>query len=127
VILVDSDILIAHLRGIPAAHEWLVRSRREVGELATSVIVVTEVAGGMRSLERREVVALLSSLRVFPISERVAWRAAELMRAYRRANPGISLDDYMVAATAQLEGCNLATLNVRHFPMFPHIRAPFAV
>jgi predicted nucleic acid-binding protein len=127
VILVDSDVLIAHFRGIPAAHQWLARSRRESGRLATSVIVVTEVAGGMRSSERREVLALLSSLRVFPVGERIAWHAAELMRMYRRSHPGIGLGDYLLAATAEVEGCELATLNVRHFPMFPHASAPFVV
>lgn len=53
--LVDSDILIAHLRGVAAAREWLEQARRATGPLAISVISVAEVAGGMRSGERREV------------------------------------------------------------------------
>jgi predicted nucleic acid-binding protein len=125
VILVDSDILIAHLRGMPAAHEWLARARRETGRLATSAIVIAEVAGGMLSPERTQVTRLLTSLRVFSASERVGWRAAELRRRYRRSHPGIGLGDYLVAATAQTEGLDLATLNVRHFPMFPDLTAPF--
>jgi len=127
VILVDSDVLIAHLRGIPQAHEWLVRARRETGRLSTSPVVIAEVAGGMRSHERAQVVRLLGSLRVFPASEGTGWRATELMRQYRGSNPGIGLGDYLVAATAQLEGLELATLNVRHFPMFPGLTAPFAL
>jgi predicted nucleic acid-binding protein len=79
----------------------------------------------MRSPERREVTRLLSSLRTFPVSERIAWRAAELMRAYRRSHSGIGLGDYLIAATAQAEGLELATLNVRHFPMFPGLAPPF--
>ena len=59
------------------------------------------------------------------MSERVAWRAAELARLYRQTNPGIGLGDYLIAATALLEGLDLATLNVKHFPMFAALKAPF--
>jgi predicted nucleic acid-binding protein len=68
---------------------------------------------------------LLSSLRVYSAGERTAWRAAEFMRTYRRSHPGIGVGDYLMTATAQLEGLELATLNVKHFPMFPNLVAPF--
>jgi predicted nucleic acid-binding protein len=126
-ILVDSDVLIAHLRGAIEARDWMLQSRRLAGQLATSVVSVVEVAGGMRSQERQEVGRLFASLRTLPANDRVAWRAAELMRSYRRSHAGISLGDYLVAATAQIEGCELATLNVRHFPMFPGLQPPFAL
>ena len=125
-ILVDSDVLIAHLRGVGAAKEWLLRARRETGRLATSSVCVAEVAGGMRSAERREVVRLLASLEVCSVSRQVGWQAAEFMRRYRRSHPGIGLGDYLVAATVEIEGLELATLNVKHFPMLHGIRAPFA-
>ena len=124
-ILVDSDVLIAHLRGIDVARQWLVRVRTETGPLAMSTLGIAEVAGGMRSPERREVSRLLASLRQFPVSERIAWRAAALMRAHGRSNIGIGLGDYLVAATAQVEGLELATLNTKHFPMFKGLAAPF--
>lgn len=124
-ILVDSDILIAHLRGLAGARDWLLRARREQGRLSASVMSVAEVAGGMRSEELREVARLLSSLQIWPVDERVAWGAAELMRAHRRSHSGIGLGDYLVAATAQVEGLELATLNVRHFPMFVGLTPPF--
>jgi predicted nucleic acid-binding protein len=125
VILIDSDVLIAHLRGDPDARDWMLQARRETGPLATSAVNVVEVAGGMRSQERREVGRLFASLQIFSVNDRSAWRAAELMRAYRRSHAGIGLGDYLVAAVAQTEGCELATLNVRHFPMFPGLQPPF--
>lgn len=124
-ILVDSDVLIAHLRGRQTAHDWLLRARRDTGPLAVSVVSVTEVAGGMRSPERQQVSRLLSSMRTFGVTERVAWRAAEFMRAHRRSHQGIGLGDYLIAATADVEGLDLATLNVRHFPMIAGLTAPF--
>ncbi|MDP9428641.1 MAG: PIN domain-containing protein [Actinomycetota bacterium] len=81
----------------------------------------------MRSAERHEVTRLLSSLDVFPVTERVGWRAGELMRAHRRSHQGIGLGDYLVAAVAEVNGLEVATLNVRHFPMFPRLAPPFAV
>ena len=126
-ILVDSDVLIAHLCGVDAARQWMLRARQQSGRLSTSVVCLTEVAGGMRSDERRTLGRLLPSLQAFPVTERVAWRGAELMRAYRRSNVGIGLGDYLVAATAEVERLELATLNVRRFPMFKDLVAPFAL
>ncbi len=124
-ILVDSDVLIEHLRGNAAAREWLVTARQSSGPLAISVVSLTEVAGGMRAPERREVMRLLGSMYRFEVSEQVAWRAATLMREYRRSHSGIALGDYLLAATALTEGLELATLNLRHFPMFPGLARPF--
>jgi len=39
--------------------------------------------------------------------------------------PGIALGDYLIAATALTEGLELATLNLRHYPMFPGLARPF--
>ena len=124
-ILIDSDVLIEHLRGNADARDWLVQARRTSGPLAMSVISVTEIAGGMRSPERREVMRLLGSMQRFEVTEQVAWRAATLMREYRRSHSGIGLGDYLIAATALTEGLELATLNVRHYPMFTALKRPF--
>lgn len=125
-ILVDSDILIAHLRGEPAARDWLVEARRR-DRLAISVVSTVEIVGGMRSAERREVWRLLGAFKVEPATEIVARRAGDMMRRYRRSHAGIGLGDYLIAATADVKGLELATLNVRHFPMIPDLRPPFAL
>ncbi len=125
--LVDSDVLIAHLRGIAPAREWLEVARRETGPLAISTVTITEIAGGMRSAERREVTRLLATMRAFPVSESISWQAASFMRTYRGSHQGIGLGDYLIAGTATIEGLELATLNVRHFPMFPGLEPPFQI
>ena len=124
-ILVDSDVLIEHLRGKTAARDWLVNARRSSGPLAISAVSLAEIAGGMRSPEVREVMRLLGSMQRFEVTERVAWRAASLMNEYRRSHSGIGLGDYLIAATALTEGLELATLNIRHYPMFPELARPF--
>ena len=125
-ILVDTDVLIAHLRGLEPARTWLLQARRR-GPLAISVVTVTELSGGMRTTERRAVWALLAALRVEPVTDVIARRAGELMRTYRRSHSGIGLGDCLVAATAQVLGADLVTLNTRRFPMFPALAPPFTV
>ena len=124
-ILVDSDVLIEHLHGREAARDWLIQARQSTGPLAISVVSLTEVAGGMRPPERREVIRLLGSMQRFEVTEQVAWRAATLMQEYRRSHSGIGLGDYLIAATALTEGLELATLNVRHYPMITELARPF--
>jgi predicted nucleic acid-binding protein len=99
-------------------------ARQPSGALAISVVSLTEIAGGMRSPERREVMRLLGSMQRFEVTEQVAWRAATLMQEYRGSHSGIGLGDYLIAATALTEGLELATLNIRHYPCFPNSRAP---
>ncbi|MGH3957755.1 type II toxin-antitoxin system VapC family toxin [Mycobacterium sp.] len=125
-ILVDSDVLIAHLRGIAAARDWLISARKN-GPLTISVVSIAELIGGMRSVERREVWRLLTAFRVEPATEIIARRAGDMMRRYRRSHNRIGLGDYLIAATADVQGLQLATLNVGHFPMFEHLQPPFAV
>lgn len=125
-ILVDTDILIAHLRGAPVAKEWLLRSRAE-SLLAVSVVSIAELTGGMRSAERQDVWRLLSTLRAEPVTDVIARRAGEWLRRYRRSHTGIGLADHLIAATADVRGSELATLNVRHFPMFDDLEAPFQI
>lgn len=126
-ILVDSDVLIAHLRGLPVATAWLSEARSSTGPLAISVIALIELESGMRSAERRPVAALLSSLRTIEVDMVIARRAGALMRSYRRSHSGIGLGDYIIAATAEVAGLELSTLNVRHYPMFDGLRPPFSL
>jgi predicted nucleic acid-binding protein len=126
VILVDSDVLICHLRGATAAHDWLVDARRRAGPLATSVVTIAEISGGMRSGERRAVTRLLDSFQAVPVNRAIAWRAGELRRTYHRSHHTIGTADYLIAATALVTGYELATLNVRHFPMIEDLTPPFS-
>lgn len=124
--LVDTDVLIAHLRGQERARDWLSTARR-AGPLAISAVTVAEVYGGMRSAERHEVRRLLDSLTCEPVTRSVGVRAGQFRRVYRRSHAVVSVPDYLVAATAETTGAPLATLNVLHFPMFDGLTPPFAL
>ena len=122
-ILFDTTILIAHLRGDARATAAL--STQPRSERLASVLSRTEVEGGMRSGERRDVSALFGTLTLVPVSDAIARRAGEHLRSFRRSHLGIDLVDYIIGATAELHSADLATLNVKHFPMFEGLRPAY--
>jgi predicted nucleic acid-binding protein len=122
--VLDSSILIAHLKGVPPATE-LVREAVEAGEALASVLSRVEIEGGMRSAERNPVARLMGALDLISVTDEIARRAGEHLRRYRRSHQGIDVVDYVIAATAEVLGAELSTLNVKHFPMFPTLRPPF--
>lgn len=79
----------------------------------------------MRSGERRDVSALFGTLTLIPVSDAIARRAGEHLRRFRRSHSGIDLVDYLIGATAELHSADLATLNIKHFPMFKGLRPPY--
>lgn len=78
-----------------------------------------------RQLPPRQVIGLLDSPRAFPVDREVAGVAGELRRRYRQSHHNVGLPDYLIAATALVHGCSLATLNVKHFPMLDGLTPPF--
>ena len=60
-----------------------------------------------------------------PVDKSVARRAGELGRRWRQSHPGIDLADLAIAATAEELGVPLASRNLKHFPMFEGLRAPY--
>ncbi len=125
VILVDTDVLIRHLRGDAQAQDWLLETRGAGEVLAVSTVTVAEILGGMRSGERQDVRRLLDTLPCLPADQQVGERAGEYRRRFRRSHAAIGIPDYLIAATASVHGAPLATLNVRHFPMFAGLQPPF--
>lgn len=123
--LFDSTILIAHLRGDARATELLLDAAADDGGAFASVISRTEIEGGMRSGERRDVGLLFEGLRLLPVTDAVARRAGRHLRRFRRSHPGIDLADYLIAATAEEAGTTLVTLNVKYFPMVAGLRPPW--
>ena len=123
VIVFDTSVLIAHLRGDERATKMLLETPS--GERMASVLARIEIEGGMRTAERNAVAALFTVMRMMPVTDGIARRAGEYLRKYRRSHTGIDLVDYAVAATADLHGAQLATLNIKHFPMFPRLTPPW--
>lgn len=121
-IVFDTSILIDVLRGDAAALGYV----RGVNDVPIcSEVTRIEVARGLRSGERTSAEQLFRTLRWVSLDEPIARRAGELGRRWDRHRPRISLADLVVAATAEQLDAELATANVRHFPMFEDLQAPY--
>lgn len=119
--VLDTTVLIDVLRGHRPALEYL----RSLGQIpACSEISRVEVLRGIRHAERDAAEQLFRQLRWIPVDEHVARRAGGLGRAWRRSHL-LASTDLVIAATAQEVGGDLATSNVRHFPMFEGLTAPY--
>lgn len=125
-IVVDTGVLVAHLRGVPAARSWL-HDARAAGPLTVSAVTVAELVAGMRAADRPKVFSLVRALRTEPVTELVARRAGEMARDFRRSHPDLDLADCLVAATAETLGARLATLDARRFPMLSGLDEPVVV
>ena len=124
-IVVDTSILIDHLRGDVRAREAL-RDASLAGEhLVASVLTKVEVLAGMRPDEEPATRLLLGSLELVDVDDVVAERAGRLANHYLRSHPGVDPVDYVIAATAQEARAQLWTRNLKHFPMFPGLAAPY--
>jgi predicted nucleic acid-binding protein len=121
-IVLDSTVLIDLLRGHAPALSYL-GSLDEVP--ACSEVTRVEVMRGVRNRERDATERLMHSLGWIGVDEQIARRAGTLGRRWRRSHL-LATTDLIIAATAQELDAELATSNVRHYPMFEGLRAPYA-
>jgi predicted nucleic acid-binding protein len=124
-IVVDTSVLIDHLRGNAHATALLEEGFSSTGRLAGSVLTKLEVLAGMRDEEEPATRALLGLVEWIPVSDELAEAAGALARRYLSSNPGVDPVDYVIAATAISLDAALWTGNVRHFPMFEGLTAPY--
>ncbi len=120
--VLDTTVLIDVLRGHSAAVEYVL-GLEEVA--VCSEVTRVEVLRGLRSEERRAAERLFQQLRWVFVDEAIARGAGEFGRRLRRSHGGIGIADLIIAATADQLDLPLATTNVRHYPMFRDLRAPY--
>lgn len=111
--LVDTDVLIWHLRGYPKATQRL----DQLPKLILSVITYLELVQGMR--DRRELLALQKSLAMrqaerLPLTPAITERATLLMETLALSH-GLQVGDALIAATGLEHQLTVLTANTRHF------------
>lgn len=115
--LIDTCVLIDHLRGYEPARDWLISSI--VGNsdaVYISVITLTELLAGVIPRQEKPLRQLLSLMKCLGIEEPIGRAAGEYLRKWR-LGCGLDVPDALIAATAKQHGLSLVTLNRRHFPM----------
>ncbi|BBZ13305.1 type II toxin-antitoxin system VapC family toxin [Mycobacterium branderi] len=123
--LLDTTIAVDHLRGEPAAVDFLATVVGSGEDLVASELVRFELHAGVRDKELDALEEFCSALRWAAVTEEIARVAGRLARRYRRSHSGIGAVDYVIAATAIVIDADLLTTNVRHFPMFTTLEPPY--
>ena len=116
-VLVDTDVLIWHLRGYAQA----TRRLDQLPALTISAVSYLEVLQGMRN--KAELVAVQKMLHkrqaaVLPITEAITQQATSLMEALTLSH-GLQMGDALIAATALVHQLPVLTGNVKHFAAVP--------
>jgi predicted nucleic acid-binding protein len=111
--LVDTDVLIWHLRGYAQAAQALDRLPR----LTLSAMSYLELLQGMRNKTEMAAVQQMFAQRqahILPITPAITQRATELMTTLSLSH-GLQAGDALIAATALEHQLRLFTGNTKHF------------
>ena len=114
--LVDTDVWIDFLRGVPEAVDFVEQLPDVV---SISAVSVAELYAGVREGKDREVLGdLLTSLKVLDLNDVGAAHGGLIRRDFGKSH-GVGLSDALIAATALQHDCQLFTLNIKHYPALP--------
>lgn len=121
-ILLDSTILIDDLRNRPEAEKFL---EGLDAKPSISVVSVLELFHGARSAkEEARIELVIADAKLLPVTEPIARLAGQFTKHYAAAH-GFDELDAIIAATAEHHQLKLATLNVKHFPMFARLKRAY--
>lgn len=122
--LLDTCVLIDVLRGREAAVGFVSGLKSTP---AISAITATELIAGAKGKREEEAIdRILATYEVAEIDLEIAWLAGDYVRDFGKSH-GVDPIDALIAATAKTKGLDLATLNVKHFPMFRGLKRAYAV
>lgn len=119
IFLIDTNIIIDHLRGEPVATEFLLSIEDGRAQGCVSVLTEYELLAVPRltRYQATEISRLLTMMPHLAVTSRIARLAAEFHRHYHT-----TIADALIAATARLRRATLVTRNVKHFQPIKALR-----
>ena len=121
-ILVDTNILIDHLRGRKEATDFLLSLKEQ--PFISSLTIAELFAGVKGKKEKTALHQLINAFHVIPISNEIAEEGGLFKNKYHKSHK-IGLADALIAGTVTLGKLQLATLNKKHFPMLNSVLVPY--
>ena len=115
--LLDTTVLIDHLRGRQKVAETVIRLARQGHELGVCCINIAELYSGLNDNERAGAEKLIDSLDYYEISKDIAKMAGCYRFEFARKGITLTTSDTIVAAVAINYGAILVTANVKDYPM----------
>lgn len=119
-ILLDSDVIIAWLRGSESVAGAVMNLLESGHNLLWTPVSVAEIFAGARKTESARIETLFLILETLPISETIGKEAGRYLQKYSKSH-SLELGDALIAASASMAGLSLWTLNKKHYPM-PEVR-----
>ena len=114
--LLDSDIIIWHLRGREEVTEML-RDLQRFGVPGCSALSVLEVQLGVKKGEEERTSHFFKYLKVFDVNREIAGKAAQLIREFKGKGVTLDIPDAIIASTCILYNLILVTYNRKHYPI----------
>ena len=115
-ILLDSDVIIAWLRGYDPFAELIPKLLEDGNALVWTPVSVAEIFAGARKGEEGQLENLFLVLEALSLVPDIGRKAGAYLNAYSRSH-GVELGDALIAATAHFTKIPLWTLNKKHYPM----------
>lgn len=113
-ILIDTDILIDSARGVADALGCLEQIERESIPCISVITQMEMIVGCANKNELRMLNRFLLRFRIVYLDEEISREAVRLMDEYRLSH-GLMIPDALIAATAMVLDCGLATKNQRDY------------
>ena len=115
-ILLDSDVIIAWLRGSESVAGAVLNLLESGHNLLWTPVSIAEIFTGVRETESARVETLFMIFETLPISEATGKKAGQYLQRYSRSH-SLELGDALIAASASVANLSLWTLNKKHYPM----------
>jgi len=116
-LLLDTDIIIHLLRKNTKTVAQFLDLRAQEVLFLLSPIVVAEIYAGALRREYTQIELFFNLCSRLTIDVDIARSAGQYANQFGKAFQGISLEDYLMAATAKHYRCPLWTGNRKHYPM----------
>ncbi len=120
--LLDTCIVIDYLRHNEAAISFIASLSSKP---AISVVTITELFAGAKSQQEEvKIIQFYNSVNLLKLDLSIAQSAGNNLKHYQKSH-NIDVPDAIIAATAEHHDLPLATLNLKHFPMFPRLKSAY--
>jgi predicted nucleic acid-binding protein len=117
----DTSVLINFLKGREPSASALGRAVTEFSCVVTSITVYELLFGMARAKKQIGETALLDVMRILPLDDRAARRAARLHSELIESNNEIGIKDVLIAAICLEHSITLLTTNTNHFKRVPNL------
>jgi hypothetical protein len=120
-ILIDTNVIINHLRGQVQDTAFLKRIMVEE-EFQGLYSAITEIelfaAEKVDETQVNEIISILDNLKRIELTSAIAQIAGNFMGRFRKSH-GLEMSDAIIAASVLVCSASLATINTRHYSFIP--------